>query len=229
MHNRTFFSRLAIIIGSTALAAGVIATPAGAKPPPNSHLAGYGISIDDSSMSGTMVVPSYTCKPKDNVVAQVASYDNTAEVYSGSNLYLACAKHNVPTLSVGLDVDGTFTYPAATIRPGDTVVISMSCGGSGTTVGVDDTTSESSVSASSANPSDCSGGGVGMDGVTGTGHGGQTNLPQFGSLQWTAASINGSPLGDASPTPVNYYEGKKNVITVGALNGSGGFTETQGA
>ena len=227
MHSRPFISRLAIIIGSAALFAGVIATPAGAKPPPNSHLAGYGISIDVSSMQGTFVLPSYTCKPKDNIAAQVASFDMTANEYSGSNVYLACAKHDVPTYQVGLDVDGTFTFPTATLHAGDTVVVSMTCGESGTTVGVDDTTSRSSVSASSANPSDCSGGGVVMNGVTGTGHGSEANLPQFGSLQWTASSVNGSPLNDASPTLENYYEGKKNVITAGALNGSGGFTETQ--
>jgi hypothetical protein len=217
-----------MVMGSAALVTGLMTTPAGAKPPPNSHLATYGISVDVSTMTGTLVLPSYTCKPSDNIAAQVASFDNTATVYSSANLYLACAKHNIPRYDVGLDVDGNVTFPTAILHAGDTVVLSMSCGPSGTTVSVDDTTSSSSVQASSPNPSACSGGGVGMNGVSGKAHGGQTNLPLFGSLQWTASSVNGSPLGDSSPTPTNYYEGKKNIITVGSLNGSGGFVETQG-
>ena len=42
-------------------------------------------------------------------------------------------------------------------------------------------------------------------------------LPTFGSIDFSDATVNGAPLGDASPAPiaVNYFEGKKNVISVG--------------
>lgn len=224
---RDLWCKVGVLSGGSLLAVMLSAGTAGAKPPPDSHLAGYGFSEGVTSVVGTLTAPSYTCKGSDNVTAQVSTYDDAQSQFSGVSLYLACGKHHVPVYNVGLDVDGSFTFPTATINAGDSVTLSVTCGGSGTVASLDDTTSSSSVQASSATPSSCTGSGVGMNGVSGKGHGGQASLPDFGSLTYTSSSVNGAPLGDASPTSVNYYEGKKNQITTGSLNGSGGFVLTQ--
>jgi hypothetical protein len=54
-------------------------------------------------------------------------------------------------------------------------------------------------------------------------------LPAFGSLTFTNAMVNGAALGSITPTANNLYEGKKNVVTTGALSGGTAFTTTQGA
>jgi hypothetical protein len=39
--------------------------------------------------------------------------------------------------------------------------------------------------------------------------------------------VNGSAIGSSSPGAANYNEGKKNVITTGALTGGNAFTTTK--
>jgi hypothetical protein len=57
----------------------------------------------------------------------------------------------------------------------------------------------------------------------------QEPLPAFGAIDYTNVMIDGSPLSACSPSPVNYYEGKKNQITTGPLTGGGtAFATTEG-
>ena len=49
-------------------------------------------------------------------------------------------------------------------------------------------------------------------------------------IDFSNVNVNGSSLGSFTPTVSNYYEGRKNVITVGPITDGGtAFVTTQGA
>jgi hypothetical protein len=113
------------------------------------------------------------------------------------------------------------------MNPGDTVALSSTCGASGIAISIDDTTTGSVGTASSSTPETCTQAEVGDDAASN----GKVivPLPAFGSLTFTNAMVNGAALGSITPTANNLYEGKKNVVTTGALTSGGtAFTTTQG-
>jgi hypothetical protein len=233
MGKRSNFVRIGAVVAGPLLAIGLVAAPSGAATntkTPKSYLATYNANTAVSSLSVTVTLPSFTCKKGDDVAAYANTEDLDTDSWSGTYVGLACGKKNVPVYSPSLEIDGTYTNPAATMRAGDTVVFTTSCGATGTAVTIDDVTSVSSVSTSSASPSDCSAAFVGDIGVL-KGKGPKLeNLPTFGSIDFSNVNVNGSSLGSFTPTVSNYYEGKKDVITVGPITDSGtAFVTTQGA
>jgi hypothetical protein len=232
IEKRSVLSRTAVVMTGSLLLAGLLTAPSGAATAkvktPDSNLAVYNANVTVGSIDATVTLPSYTCKKADNIVVYENTYDNTNSGWSGPGVYLACAKHDVPTMTAFLEVDGATTFPVATLRAGDTVQFSTTCNTPGTVVALDDVTSGSSVEASSANPSSCSGGFVGDIGVLKGAGPKLTPLPAFGAIDFSGVTVNTVPLGSLSPTSTNYYEGKKNVIDVGPIGGGGtSFVTTQ--
>jgi hypothetical protein len=229
MDRYSVLSRIGFVMVSSVLFAGLLTTTSGAKvKTPDSSLAVYDANVTVNSIDATVTLPSYTCKKADNLTVYSNTYDNSSSSWSGAGIFLGCAKHDVPAMVASLQVDGTTTFPAATLRAGDTVKFSTTCNAPGTVVTLDDVTSGSSVEASSSNPSSCSGGFVGDNGVLKGAGPKLTPLPAFGAIDFSAVTINTDPLGSLSPTATNYYQGKKNVIDVGPIGGGGtSFATTQ--
>jgi hypothetical protein len=234
MGKRSTLARIGAVAAGPLLAIGLVSVPSGAATAntktPKSYLATYNATTSVSSISVTVTLPSYTCKKSDDVAAYADTEDLNTDTWSGTYVGLACGKKNVPIYSPALEIDGAYTNPAATMRADDTVVLSTSCGATGTVVTIDDVTSTSSVSTSSASPSDCSAAFVGDIGVQKGAGPKVDNLPRFGSIDFSNVNVNGSSLGSFTPTVSNYYEGKKNIITVGPITDGGtAFVTTQGA
>jgi hypothetical protein len=224
VHGRVSVRMLGVMAGSVLSMAIVFGTAAQASAkakPTKSDLAVYNANVAVASVSAVVSLPSYTCKSADALVTYENTYDNDAAQWSGAGVYLGCGKHHVPTMSAQLEVDGTVTYPAATLNAGDSVELSTTCGPTGTVVTLDDLTSRSSVEASSTNPGSCSGAFIGDIGVL-KGAGPKLRpIPDFTTIGFSGVSVNAAPLGTWSPTSTNYYEGKKDQITVGPIGGGG--------
>jgi Peptidase A4 family len=216
---------LGLIAGSV-LSVGFVVWTAGqangaVRKPAKSDLAVYNANVTVGSVSAVVTLPSYTCKRADALVTYENTYDGANAGWSGAGVYLGCGKHRVPTMSAQLTVDGTTTYPEATLNAGDRVELSTTCDTPGTVVTLDDLTSGSSVEASSSSPSDCSGAFIGDIGVL-KGAGSKLRpIPDFTTIGFSGVMVNAAPLGNWSPTATNYYEGKKNQITVGPIGGGG--------
>ncbi len=233
----SFLPRLFGVLTAGLVVSALVAAPAGASGSKihKNYLAGWSASVDVSSVAATVTLPSFTCtSKKDNITADTNVYDTMAAQFSGPYLYMGCSKHGMtltPQFTAALTLDGVNSNPAVTMNAGDAVVFSVSCGGSGTTVSIDDLTTSSSGSASSLNASTCSGpfvGDVGVCARCGT-HPKQDPLPTFGAIDYSNVTVNGSPLASTAPTSQNYFEGKENTITTGALTGGGtAFTTTEG-
>jgi hypothetical protein len=234
---RSFLPRLFGVLAAGLVVSALVATPAGASASRThkNYLAGWSAAVDVTTVDATVTLPSFTCtSKKDNITADTNVYDTTAAQFSGPYVYLGCSKHGMtltPHYTAAISVDGVGSNPAVTMNAGDAVVFSISCGGTGTSVSIDDLTTSSSGSASSSNASACSGPFVGDIGVCarcGT-HPKQDPLPTFGAIDYSNVTVNGSPLASTGPTSQNYFEGNENTIATGALTGGGtAFTTTEG-
>lgn len=194
----------------------------------DSAYAGYDTTVEAASVQADVTLPAFTCKGKDSVSAFDDTQNENTSQYEGALVYLECGKKNAAEYEAGLDVEGTFTYPSLTMRAGDTVQLSISCGSGGTVVTVDDLTSSMSQAGSSSVPSTCNGAFIGMSGIAASKPGKYEPLPTFGNADFSGAVVNSDPIGDLSPTVSNYYEGKKDVINTGALAGGGSsFSDAQ--
>jgi hypothetical protein len=235
MTTRTRTARTgALIVGALMLVA-IDAGSAGAAVPaaktPKSGAAGYVAETVVTSVEATVTLPSFVCSSKtDALSTQVAIADTTDDEASSAVLGFFCSKKKVPIYGAETVVDGAATFPTVTMNAGDTVVLSATCSSvSGTTVSIDDTTSDTSGQNSSATANTCSDGFVGDLGfLKGKGKA-LTPLPLFGAIDFSNVMVNGNPLGSSTTQSGNYNEGKKNVITTGTLTDGGtAFTTTQG-
>jgi hypothetical protein len=226
---------VALVCGALMIVA-LDAASAGAAVPAaktaKSGAAGYIASATTvTSVEATVTLPSFVCSSKtDALSTQVGIFDTTDEEASAAILGLVCSKKKVPIYGAEISVDGVATFPTVTMSAGDTVVMTAACSSvSGSTVTIDDTTSDTSGQNSSATASTCTEGLVGDFGfLKGKGKT-VTPLPIFGAIDFSDVMVNGTPLGSISNVSGNYYEGKKNVITTGALTDGGtAFTTTQG-
>lgn len=208
-----------------------------------SGFAGYeAVSATVTSTSATVTLPSFTCKSKsDEVTTQLDAYDpNRYQLVSYVYITLGCSKvkHHrgfVTQFTPYLATPSVLTSPTMSLHAGDVITFSVTCGPAGNTLSIDDQTTSAIETASSSVPSSCSAVLVGdfawpkgkLTSPKGTG---AEPLPLLGSFNYTNVLINGSPLGSLSSAKYNYYEGKKNVITTGALTDGGrAFTASQGA
>ncbi len=228
----TVVSRSVALVGGTALLLGVAASPAWANRTPRSHLATYAPSdtVTVSSVGASVTLPTFTCQStKDGIDIQDALYNSDSSQWSSANVGLTCTKEKVgkhrqtvALFSSSFDLEGVYSYPSITMNPGDTVVMSASCNGDGIGVSVDDTTTHSSASVTSADPCGSVDAGIGLNGIV--------KLPTFGAVSFADVMVNGLPIGSTDPAVSNYYEGRKYVITTSPLTDGGtAFTTTQGA
>jgi hypothetical protein len=180
-----------------------------------------------TSVAATVTLPSFACTKKMTAVAAIATvYDPTGAKFSGAEVYLACSRRK-ETLGALADIDNAFTILNVTMASGDTVALSATCGPSGISITVDDETTSSIGTDSSSSAETCTQAEAGDDGVAkGTGSA-VVPLPPFGALDYMDVMVNGSAIGSSSPGAANYNEGKKNVITTGALTGGNAFTTTK--
>ena len=227
----TFRYRLPILVG--ALVFFVMTGPQAGAAPLSAQgrypFAGYiTAKAPVTSVSATTSVPTFPCGRRLTAVAASAIvYDGSENAFSAAEIYLGC-QHKQEVLAALAELDGTFSTLSITVHTGDTMSLSVSCGAGGVTVSVDDQTSMTTASSSSAGAESCSQAEIGDDGVAPSGSTKIVALPPFGSISYSAAEVNGGPLGSVSSSPATYEEGKRNVITTGALSGGTAFTTTKG-
>jgi hypothetical protein len=233
----------AVHIRSVALGAGAFlllaltATPAGAATVSakkmKSYAAGYATTSPAvvTSVDATITLPTFTCTNKSDLLgADIGVYDPTDDAYSFVTTVLACTKKKAPLFLAQLDVDSSYTYPDVTMNPGDTVTMSISCSATtGTSIAIDDVTSDTSGTASSATPNTCASSFIGDEGFE-KGKGNTADpLPTFGAVDYSNVTVNTDPLGSVGTISGNYFGGKKDVIETGLLTDGGtAFTTTQG-
>lgn len=222
----------AVLVAVVALAsAPATAAAAGLQPKTSRYpFAGYITSPTTiTSSSATIVIPTYTCTKKlSAIAAEAVVYDSNGALFSTAEVYVGCSGKTV-LLAAITDVDNQDSVPTVTMHAGDTVLLSATCGPSGISVSVDDTTTSSMGSGSSATPETCTQAEIGDDGVVNQKGTAVVPLPSFGSITYTNAMVNGAALGSFGPMQASFFEGKKNVITTGPLTGAGtSFTTTRG-
>jgi hypothetical protein len=184
-----------------------------------------------TSASATITLPSLSCARKTQALAAGAIvYSSTGSHFSSADVYIGCSSRK-EILAALTDVNNHFKVPTVTMNPGDIVSLSATCGPSGISVTVDDETSMSTATNSSSAPETCTQAEIGDDAAAkdidaGTGI---VPLPDFGSLTFTNAMVNGAALGSVPSSATTYSEGKKNMITTGPLTGGTAFTTTQEA
>lgn len=176
----------------------------------------------------TLKLPSFTCtSKKDAISGGMEAYDSTNDADSGPFVVLECSSSKVPEYNAAFDIDDGFSYPTVTMHAGDKVVMSMTCGTGGTSVSVEDATSDSGADASSSSPSSCNSNWFGNIGVTTSSS--NPPLPAFKEMHFSGATEDSEPIGSFSPKAHNYDEGSGKVITADALtHGGSNFDTTQG-
>lgn len=238
MHHCSALVRVALVAAGSVLVVGMASAPASAapthtKPPQKSYYGGYAQTTGTaSSVQATIVLPTYTCKKGDNLGPGIQAFDNTANAWDQEFIYLGCSKtgkkYEPSYGGTGIEIDGVYIFPDLVMSAGDSIEFTTTCGPTGTVSTIEDLNSSQSVSNSSTAASSCTSGGAGDLGIAGKGTGGQSNLPTFGAIDYTNVTVNGVGIGATSPVATNYYEGKKNEITTGALTDDGtAFTTTQ--
>ncbi len=225
--------RTGFVAAGTVTLLALVGTPAGASQT-KSPLADYEVLNQAvTSMSVQFTVPTYTCAASDDAVNAYADTFDQANggefAFTGAYAFLGCTTSKKPKIEATLEMDGTYSFPKIKIKEGDVLVVTVTCGATGSTATLADTTKSTSVEASSTAASECNGafmGNIGTSNAAGTKN---LPLPTFKKMSFTAATINGADLGTFSPTAVDYYEGKKNVITVGPLTDPESWTNTEGS
>ena len=222
-------ARLGLVLSATVGFSALLGAQAVGASPTKSYLGVYeALNQTVTTVSVGFTVPHYTCTSAKQVIdVYENTYDETvasSDSFDGGFVQLGCSSKDKAVIIPALEVDGTYTLPPGlTIRRKDVVDFTVTCGASGGTATVEDVTSGQSGSVPTPAGSNCNGvfmGNIGVSNEAGTKN---LPLPAFGSITFGDASLNGEPLGDASPAPtaVNYFEGKKNVITVGPLTDDG--------
>jgi hypothetical protein len=230
MKRRRLTSRLTlgtcIAVASSALVL-AISSPAGAK----AHDSGSSYvlptgTIDVSSATATVVLPSFTCPTKKSTYNYSINFSTTSntsaggpEVQVGMGCFMKTPSYGI-FVAVGFS-EGTQFSPNA----GDTLALSATCGPGGATATLDDVTQNRVSSASALQPTSCTGqfsvGGF-MNLVKGI-------LPPFGPIAFSDVMVNGLPLGSFSPFANVFSSSRKFAVALGPIvSGGTGFTLTKG-
>jgi hypothetical protein len=230
--------RIGVALSATVGFSALLGAQAVGASPTRSYLGVYeALNQTATSVSVGFTVPHYKCTSAKEVVdVYTNTYDETVggpDAFDGGFVQLGCNSKEKAVIGAAAEVDGSYTVLSAlTIHRKDVVDFTVTCGASGGAATVLDVTSGQSGSAPTPTGSSCNGVFMGNIGVSNEAGTAILPLPSFGSITFGDASLNDAPLGDASPAPtaVNYFEGKKNVITVGPLTeGGSAFVNTQGS
>jgi hypothetical protein len=230
--------RIGVALSATVGFSALLGSQAVGASPTKSYLGVYeALNQTVTSVSVGLTVPHYKCTSAKEVVdVYTNTYDETVDTsdsFDGGFVQLGCSSNDKPVITPILEVDGSYSVPSGlTIRRKDVVDVTVTCGASGGTATINDVTSAQSGSVPTPAGSSCNGVFMGNIGVSNEAGTAVLPLPSFGSITFGDASLNDAPLGDASPAPtaVNYFEGKKNVITVGPLTDDGSaWVNTQGS
>jgi hypothetical protein len=231
--------RLGMALGAMVGFSALVGTQAVGASQAKSYLGVYeALNQAVTEFSVGFTVPHYTCTAtNDNLAAYANTFDQdngSQGAFNGGFVQLGCTSKKKPALTPVLEIDGNYTVASdLTVHRGDVIDVTATCGASGSEATIDDVTEGNvSQSATSFTASSCNGTFMGNIGVSNEAGTKELPLPSFHSITFGDAQVNGSPLGDASPAPaaVNYFEGKKNVITVGPLtDGGSSWVNTQGS
>ncbi len=147
------------------------------------------------AVSATIVVPKLNCKATPSGGSSIYVGVGIQSVNSYARLYLACTSHRVTRYYPSLVVNGSTKNIASDgSRPGDTIEFAVSQGVSQVTVSVIDLTHKFIAT------SNGTGGGT-SEGITAgdfpVTSGATTGVPNFGTLAFSSALINGYPFGSA--------------------------------
>lgn len=217
----------AAALGSTAFLGAQVAGAA----KPASNLAVYeAINQPVSSVNLQFTVPHYTCTAtNDGVSAYADTFDqaNGGEfAFDGAYVELDCTSAKKAIIYPLLEIDGTYSNPTLKIKKGNVMDVTITCGSSGSVATLEDVTTDLSVTAESDNNASCNGAFLGNIAVANKKGTAVLPLPTFGSMDFSAANVNGGALGALSPVGVNYKEGS-DVIKVGALSDGTSWVNTQ--
>jgi len=211
------------------------ALPAGGRAaanPKDDPYGGYAVINETNpyvltSGSTTFVLPSSTCKKKGAVgfgVELVAAM--TSMHLTRADVAVNCLAKKKVEFTTDAYLDGDLVpSEIASMHPGDTVAVAVTCDGAGTSVSVNDENTGFTYSQSSASPADCDAaqtGGVGVCANSSCTR--QEYLPDFGMVTFSDALVNGEALGGFERLVEQYFEGNKNQFGPGPLVGGTAFT-----
>jgi hypothetical protein len=220
-----------VVVGAT-LVLCVVSAPAAARQfrPEKSSLGGYVDELSTvalTSSSSNFVVPSVTCKKKGAVAFGVELVFATTNTHlTRADVSVNCIARKQVQFSTYASVDGTAEpSEVASMHPGDTVAVAVSCDNTGTSVSIHDQSTGFMYSGASTAPADCDTAVVGGAGeCANTSCSKLRYLPEFGSVAFSDALLNGGPVVDGSYAR-SYYAGPRNQFAPGPL-GDGGTAFT---
>jgi hypothetical protein len=198
----------------------------------NSHWSGYDATSagDYTSVQASWTQPSVNCSEGGDVVFWVGLGGGTAtsDSLQQNGTYVQCERHK-PVYSAWWETwpcNGITQY-GGTVKPGDEITAStVNLGGNKYQLIVSDPAEGWKADLTEAG---CNGGTEATaEVVTETPEFGTrfAGLPDFGTVNYTGATINGDPLANADPTKVIMARGHVVMDATSAISGGGSFTNT---
>jgi hypothetical protein len=185
--------------------------------------AGYAVTPSNViSAEATIKIPSIKCAPSGDSGIGPGVYltgPNSGQDAAGGVLY--CENGQV-TYDAGIEINGTETTPF-TVKPGNTLVVSVSETTNKTSATVHDVTTGMSKSLSGAGNNKTQAlvgdAGVYFDGIEGP----VAGVPTFTSYPVSSVSVGGHALGSVHPVPVERVKGKTVQLVPTAITGGNAF------
>ena len=192
----------------------------------NTHWSGYNATTGDyTSVTATFTQPTVKCASGDDVVFWVGLGGGTASSDSlQQNGTFASCNGSTPVYSAWWETwpCNSITNYGGTVKPGDVITMkTINEGNNSYEFVTTDTTEGWSVSPKHTG---CNGGSTATaEVITETPEigSGLADLPNFGTVTYTDATINGAALSAASPTLVNMARSGKTMDTTSAITGGG--------
>jgi len=201
----------------------------GARRATSSSFAGYGVQAGGESswkVAAQFVVPKLKCtggssSPERAIDPSVGVY-NASSSFSTAGLFVGCYKGKA-LYFVTLDLNGSaHNYAKLAAHPGDTVAVRVSQTSKSTTVSASDK-SRKSVKKTLKGAGSRTGSGPWV-GDTGWDNPGLLGVPNFGKLDFSNATLNGSPFGAGGAVArFDRRNGSTTQISTGALSGNKSF------